>query len=184
MVSGPFWRVAGVVVVLAAVGVVASRIPVDEGSPGSSHADAGKANDRLAWTAEDVPVRATRVFDAVAMFGMPHAEPSEWSNIPAPALSLDTVPKRPRPEAAPVRVTAAVPPLRPQMLAEVRVVPQAAGSEKTDAPAKLALLGWDVPGSDYLSRIPGALDPLAAVQAAGRGAVTVGQAVREAVRIR
>ncbi|WP_375459598.1 hypothetical protein [uncultured Enterovirga sp.] len=125
---------------------------------------AGKLSDRLSFAEEDVPVRQTRIYDTLAMFGMNTPEGQPWSERRAPTLAVldpdpiparakvPTMPRMVAAERAPVRQPN-LPPIRPVALASAATMPmpQVAAAEAVEPSREpIRLLGWDVPGSRHL----------------------------------
>lgn len=119
---------------------------------------AGKRLDRLAFEApEDVPVRQTRIYDSLAMFARPSAEPTPWSEAVPPVLPAAAEPgrseKASRPAIAAVpaessRRDLVLPPARPASVATIRRFEPAPAAEPERSPVRIA--GWAIPGTQYL----------------------------------
>lgn len=141
----------------------------------------GKFDERLAWQVENVPTRQTRVYDTLAMFALPQAEPRAWSvaapasdkvAVLAPASPVRdrgqaSVPSIVQAEAGPHRTAtdAVLPPHRPIVLARAEpptsIQQRPASPEEVRQPVRV--LGWNVPGSDLLPSRHGALQKVAAL---------------------
>lgn len=203
--SGPSRRFArDVAASIVATGVAALAVAhfSEPSGPGLAKFDGAKLVDRLAsldraFVEETVPVRQTRIFDTLAMFSLPQAEPSGWSERPVqmarvaaeppPMLPAAPVSTPAKPRGMPQMVTAAaepgrhpavLPPSRPAQIATaVTSPPGLLASAPADQPAseapreRLQLLGWRVPGTDLL---PTRRDAGRAVASVGSGAAAVG----------
>ena len=187
--------VAASVAVTAVGAVIVAAVAIQPKTPDTGAV--GKMAQRLsyqddAFVEEDVPVRRTRVYDALAMFALPQTEPAAWSDRPAPVVAVLEPASRPaaseRPRLVPRMVSAAaadphrmtlLPPSRPDRLA-VAARPSAvvaAAEPPTAAPAgaparePVRILGWALPGTQYL---PGRSDASHAASVAGGAVVSVG----------
>ncbi|NNM75236.1 hypothetical protein [Enterovirga aerilata] len=160
--GGPvrFMRYAFASVLAAGSAALAFSYLPSEPAPPARHAEMTKTLDRLTWEVEDVPTRATRIYDSLAMFALPQVEPSAWSEKPGQSDAV-------RPNGAPrtaqidrtereTRRLAALPPSRPaeleQPLPTVEPQPAVLASARTESRG-FRLLGWDVPGTDVIPAI-------------------------------
>lgn len=138
----------------------------------------GKHADRLAFSGDEseIPVREARIYDTLAMFSLPQAEPRPWS-------------------AAPVRATVREAGIRPVQIRPTSLPRLAAGAHRPweksirvaaadPVPAPVApaesvkVLGWDVPGSRHL---PTRQDAAHAFGKVGSGIAAVGSGAARAV---
>lgn len=167
-------RAGAVMLVAAAFGGwgvwPASRMP----APPSLAIDRKHA-DRLAFGGDEthIPVREARIYDTIAMFAQPQAEPRAWSEAPVRA-SMQEAGIRPtgsRGEAAAARrpsdaAMAMAKPVRTAGADTARAKPQL-----KDEPGTVSLLGWSVPGREYL---PSRRDAARALDTVGTSAASVG----------
>lgn len=180
-------------VILAALAGTAAAALVFHSAPqpiGAVPPAGSKLVDRLAFEQEVVPVRDTRIFDTVAMFSKLPAEPAAWAEEPVPTL-------RALPVQAPLRTAAAIiprlvvasaevtpravqarPPARPTDLGRKAATPTLVQDEE-ESREVIRLVGWSVPGSQYL---PTGRDAVVTVSAVGRGAAALGHGASNAVR--
>lgn len=153
-------------------------------------APTGKTSARLAafegsFVEENVPVRATRIFDTVAMFALPQSEPAIWNESPVQVarLAAEPPPLLPvgRHRVVPQMIAASTQPVRPDAGRLAGVLPPARPARVASAgpmPAfvdphrdRMRVFGWAVPGTDLL---PNRRDATQAVASVGRGAATIG----------
>ena len=140
----------------------------------------GKHGDRLAFSGGDeteIPVRESRIYDTIAMFAQPSAEPRAWSEAPVRATVAEAgirpVTLRPTPpqrlaaaragEAKPMRLASSEPKLP---------------SAKAREPQPVSVFGWSIPGSQHL---PDGRDAAHALDRVGNGAVALGSGTIQAV---
>ena len=149
------------------------------------HAPApGKITDRLAWQTEEIPVRHSRHYDSVAMFGLSYSEPSPWSE---PALS-EAKPTEPAAlsDARRRGVATVLPPGRPATLVVATGFDRPAAPHMIlqPEPGRIQLFGWNVPGTDLLPQLPSGRDALQKVASLSDAVASVGDAVAETVGLR
>lgn len=116
----------------------------------------GKHLDRLAFAGDetDIPVRESRIYDTIAMFAQPQAQPRAWSESAVAATvqeaGIRPIPSRPLP--APRLAVAKPDTARPDTARPIRTAsaePRGAAKAQ-DSGRPLNVLGWDLPGSEYL----------------------------------
>lgn len=165
---------AGTVMLLAAFGAW-SLWPASQHPTPPLLAIDGKHGDRLAFAGDEthIPIREARIYDTIAMFAQPQVEPRAWSEAAVRATMQEAgiKPTMPRGEAnaarrAPDTLMAASKPIRTAAADAAR--PKA---QPKDEAAPISLLGWNVPGSDYL---PTRRDAARALDTVGNSAATVG----------
>ena len=139
----------------------------------------GKHGDRLAFSGGDeteIPVRESRIYDTIAMFAQPQAEPRPWSEAPVRATVAEAgirpVPLRP---VAPQRLASRPSEGRPMRMASSEPPrPVARGREASP----VTVFGWNIPGSQHL---PSGHDAARAFDRVGNGAVALGSGTVQAV---
>lgn len=161
---------------------------VDPAAPPA--APAGKTSARLAalegsFVEENVPVRATRIFDTVAMFSLPQVEPATWNETPVQMARIVAEPPPVLPAVrhriVPQMVAAATQPVRPDagrlagvlpLARPIRIASASPPSAFVDPHRdRIRVFGWAVPGTDLL---PSRRDAKQAVASVGSGAATIG----------
>jgi hypothetical protein len=165
-----------------------------EPAPPAPDATRGKNLDRLTWEVEDVPTRATRTYDSIAMFALPRVEASAWSEAAAQADSARTstslrTAQIERRERETNRL-AILPPTRPVIVAAAATPTEAEISKPvlvaTAQPARgLQVLGWQVPGTDLIPAVlPDGRDVLKGAAAIGNKVTGLGQSLAETVGLK
>lgn len=166
--------------------IVLSDMGGPQGTPLAPASSEGKISDRLSFVEEDFPVRQTRIFDTVAMFGMETAEGRAWSERSVPTLAAleggtgaartkaASLPRMVVVDRAPAR-SQALPPSRPLDVASATptpvVIPVRIAAPVEPAREPVRLLGWNLPGSQHL---PTRKDAVKTAEAIGDKAVKVG----------
>ena len=139
----------------------------------------GKHGDRLAFSGGDeteIPVRESRIYDTIAMFAQPQAEPRAWSEAPVRATVAEAgirpVALRP---VAPQRLASR--PLEGRPLRMAASEPPRPAARAREA-SQVAVFGWNIPGSQHL---PSGRDAVRAFDRVGNGAVALGSGTVQVV---
>jgi hypothetical protein len=193
--SARFLRDVFASVLATGIAAVAFSHLSHEPQPPARDVSRSKSFDRLSWEVEEIPVRATRTYDSIAMFALPRVEPSAWSE---PAMHADASKSgaafKPaqidRPEQA--RRLAALPPARPapskgSTSSASEREPLRAVQVSSPEPLQdgLSVLGWRVPGTDRLPAIlPDGRDVLKKAAQIGGKVTGMGQALAESIGLK
>jgi hypothetical protein len=166
-----------------------------EPAPPAPDAARSKNLDRLTWEVEDVPTRATRTYDSIAMFALPRVEASAWSEAAPQADSARTstslrAAQIERRERETNRL-AILPPTRPSIVVATAATPAETEFSKpvlvaAAQPARgLQVLGWQVPGTDLIPAVlPDGRDVLKGAAAIGNKVSGMGQSLAETVGLK
>lgn len=181
-------------VLAAGIAAVGFSHLAHEPAPPARDISHGKNLDRLTWVLEDIPTRATRTYDSLAMFAMPRVEANAWSEAPVladasrPNTSLRTA-QIERRDREPRRL-AAMPPTRPAALAPEAIaeradIAQPLSLASVQAASGLRVFGWQVPGTDLLqAALPAGQDVLNGAARVGGKIAGMGQALVETVGLK
>ncbi len=181
-------------VLAAGIAAVGFSHLAHEPAPPAHEIFRGKNLERLSWEVEDIPTRATRTYDSIAMFALPRVEASAWSEAPAladaarPNTSLRTA-QIERREREP-RKLAAMPPIRPAAITAETTLARAEIAQpvtvaSVQAAPGLRVFGWHVPGTDLIeAALPAGQDVLNGAARVGGKITGMGQALVETVGLK
>jgi hypothetical protein len=192
--SARFTRDVFASVLATGIAAVAFSHLSHEPAPPAREQAQGKNLDRLSWEVEEIPTRATRSYDSLAMFALPRIEPTAWSETPLhaealkPNASLRSAQiERPEREG---RKLAVLPPSRP---ASVKAAAEPDGEPlplvrvATARPVQdgLYVLGWHVPGTDRIpALLPDGRDVVKGAAEVGGKVTGMGRALAESVGLK
>jgi hypothetical protein len=133
----------------------------------------GKHPSRLAFSADEteLPVRESRIFDTLAMFAQPQAQPRPWSDAPILATAAEAG-IRPMAPRSPAPRLAKLPEAKPaEMSKPVRTASALPAQANGPSGAHPNLLGWELPAAP---RLPSRRDAARMLDKVGDGAVALG----------
>ena len=194
-ISGSRWSIGSVrfardvAASVLAAGIVAVGFShlSHEPSPPSGLPHGAKNLDRLSWELEEVPTRNTRSFDSVAMFALPRVEPVAWTEGPMRLVALPAAPVKVAQAEREPRKAAILPPSKPPFVVAFAAHPSMPAAAQAEPETRsISVLGWAVPGTDFLPAIvpTAGREVMGRVAALGDSVLGAGRAVAETVGLR